>query len=550
MKLSKHTRVVRTKLIPAFLGVLAPIALMLVFNIRVEAADSTAPAADFTYEQTDRDFVFTDNSTDADGVVTEWYWDLGDGNHVSMEQTVGHTYQYSGTYSVILEVVDEAGLRDSITQDVIIEGPTPSAPEAYFYFGTDGYNVSFWDSSSDADGEIVWYYWDLGDGTHIENQTSFEHTYEYIGTYPVTLVVTDNHGQTTEITRDVVIYDDNPVQPTADFAYTANYNEVTFTDTSVGNCREITEWYWDLGDGSHEAMNQQVVHTYTLGGTYTIKLEVVNILGQRNTVEKVITVDGPQLENPAVGFNYNSADNITFTFSDTSKTSNGNMVERYWDLGDGTHMAVDAQITHAYSVGGNYTVKLEVVDELGLRDTTEQVITVDQAALERTEAYFTEYIADGSYTADFYDQSTTSNGQITEWYWDMGDGAHIAGEANVSHTYTYSGTYTVKLEVVDSFGARDTVERQFTILGDSKGPAEAYFTFYNDVETGNVTFYDNSSSPNGVIKERYWDLGDGTFVTGETLFDHTYEPGIYYVTLEVVDIIGERDTYEVSFQII
>jgi PKD repeat protein len=550
MKLSIRAHVVKGKLIPAFLGAVIPVLLLLVVPAQVLADDSFAPMADFLMEQNGQTVTFTDTSTDPDNQITERYWDLGDGTHTSMDQTVEHTYQAGGTYQVTLEVVDETGLRNSVTQEVIIE-KTTTPPEAYFYFGVDGYKVTFWDSSSDADGNIVWYYWDLGDGTHLTNELSPAHTYEYTGTYHVRLVITDNDGQISEITRDVVIYDDNPVQPTADFSHSANYNELTFTDTSVDNGREIAEWYWDLGDGTHESMVQQVTHTYNYGGTYTVTLEVVNILGQRNTVEKQVTVEGPQHANPLADFNYNSSDNITFTFNDLSSSTNGNITERYWDLGDGTHAAMEPEISHTYNRGGSYTVKLEVVDELGLRDAYEKVVNVAQDALTPPEAGFTEYIADGAYSAEFYDQSSATSGEITEWYWDLGDGTHLAGEPNITHTYQYNGTYVVKLEVVDSFGSRDTIEKQFTILGESKGAPEAYFTFYNNTENRTVTFYDNSSSPNGAITERYWDLGDGTFATGDALFEHTYqEPGVYTVVLEVVDILGERNTYQVEFEIV
>lgn len=550
MKLSTRTHVVKGKLILAFLGAVVPLLLLLILRVQVLADNELAPVADFSLEQNGQTVNFTDTSTDPDNQITERYWDLGDGTHASIDQTIEHTYQTGGTYQITLEVVDETGLRDSVTQEVVIEGST-SSPEAYFYFGVDGYEVTFWDSSSDIDGEIVWYYWDLGDGTHVTNELSLVHTYDYAGTYPVTLVITDNDGQISEITRDVVIYDNNPVQPTADFSHNANDNELTFTDTSAENGRAITEWYWDLGDGTHESMVQQVTHTYNYGGTYSVTLEVVNILGQRDTIEKQITVEGPQHANPLADFNYSSTDNITFTFNDASASTNGELVERYWDLGDGTHIAMEPEISHRYSRGGSYTVKLEVVDELGLRDTYEQVVNVDQAALIPPEAGFTEYIADGSYTAEFYDQSSVADGEITEWYWDLGDGTHIAGEPNITHTYQYSGTYVVKLEVVDSSGSRDTVERQFIILGESRGASEAYFTFYNNLENRTVTFYDNSSSPNGAITERYWDLGDGILVTDETLFEHTYqEPGVYTVVLEVVDILGERNTYQVEFEIV
>ncbi len=62
--------------------------------------------------------------------------------------------------------------------------------------------------SRDADGEIVSYAWDFGDGTTSEGETA-EHTYEEPGIYEVTLIVTDDEGATSETTVIVEISDPN-----------------------------------------------------------------------------------------------------------------------------------------------------------------------------------------------------------------------------------------------------------------------------------------------------------------------------------------------------
>ena len=62
--------------------------------------------------------------------------------------------------------------------------------------------------SSDTDGGIRSYTWKWGDATPdlVTTSTSTQnHTYASAGTFTITLVVTDNWGKTTTVTRDVTV---------------------------------------------------------------------------------------------------------------------------------------------------------------------------------------------------------------------------------------------------------------------------------------------------------------------------------------------------------
>ena len=48
--------------------------------------------------------------------------------------------------------------------------------------------------------------------------------------------------------------------------------------------------------------------------------------------------------------------------------------------------------------------------------------------------------------------ATTSSGSPTDWLWDFGDGGIAAGSAQVTHTYTTPGNYTVTLRVINLAG--------------------------------------------------------------------------------------------------
>jgi PKD repeat protein len=58
--------------------------------------------------------------------------------------------------------------------------------------------------SADADGRVASYAWDFGDGDTAEGVTA-SHTYAAGGTYPVTLTVTDDSGESRSTTQDVTV---------------------------------------------------------------------------------------------------------------------------------------------------------------------------------------------------------------------------------------------------------------------------------------------------------------------------------------------------------
>ena len=139
-------------------------------------------------------------SSDADGTIVSYDWDFGDG---STGTGVAPTYAYAveGSYVVTLTVTDNGSLTHSnqTSADIAAPAPVNQPPVADAggpYTGMAVDPVQFDGSgSSDADGTIVSYDWDFGDGS-TGTGVAPTHIYAAEGSYVVTLTVTDDGSLT------------------------------------------------------------------------------------------------------------------------------------------------------------------------------------------------------------------------------------------------------------------------------------------------------------------------------------------------------------------
>ena len=67
--------------------------------------------------------------------------------------------------------------------------------------------------------------------------------------------------------------------------------------------------------------------------------------------------------------------------------------------------------------------------------------------------------------------SRDSNGSVTSWLWDFGDGATGSG-VTPTHVYNQSGRYFPTLTVTDDSGARDTFVSEVEVAPSTAPPAD------------------------------------------------------------------------------
>src|SRR5690606_27533233 len=110
------------------------------------------------------------------------------------------------------------------------------APSAALHVSTDGLTATLDGSgSSDVDGTIVGYVWDLGDGGSATSEV-VEHTYAAPGTYDVTLWAVDDGGEVGSTSTQVTVGSADPPPPgnqapTPSFEWTAEELAASFDGT-------------------------------------------------------------------------------------------------------------------------------------------------------------------------------------------------------------------------------------------------------------------------------------------------------------------------------
>lgn len=476
------------------------------------------PTAGFTADTAC--FGYLTSFSDASAGAIIWDYDFGDGNG-SATNNPFHIYPSDGLYTVEQVVTNIFGCKDSTTLDVLIY-PQPQA-------GFTNNTVCAEDVVNFADttlGNATSWSWDFGDGTGTSNQQNPTYVYDLGGTYSVTLIAGNSAGCLDTTVVDIAVY----TNPVPDFAAdTVCYLEVsTFTDLST-DVVPIVSWYYDFGDFINQSTLQNPTYIYQAPGSYPASLTVTNINGCDSTITINVIVNNI----PVANFDYDTVcwgSPTTFTDISTGSVNSWN-----WSFGDGNTSATGPVVTHVYANPGSYLASMEVDGGAGCTDIIYYPVTVIDVLTPVIGADDTVCLQE---PVQFLDLSQTTNGSISGWNWNFGDGS-TSNLQNPVHSYTQAGIYAVTLDVQTSTGCAN----QGTFVLEVFGLPVNDFSFTIPCEGQPTLFTDNSSDPNGSIVSWQWDFGDGSPVSNEASPQHQYPvAGNYPVTSIIASSHGCYDT--------
>jgi PKD repeat protein len=139
---------------------------------------------------------------------------------------------------------------------------------------------------------ITNYTWSFGDGSTASGQI-VNHTFSAIGTFNVTLTITNDRGVTASTAQLITAGTTSP--PTAAFTASTlapvNKQNVNFNAgaSTAAAGHTIVSYRWNFGDGG-TGSGINVIYAYQFAGAFPVTLTVTDDVGQQGTSTQIIAV--------------------------------------------------------------------------------------------------------------------------------------------------------------------------------------------------------------------------------------------------------------------
>ncbi len=277
--------------------------------------------------------------------------------------------------------------------------------------------------------------------------------------------------------------------------------QVQFLDSSFAPNSEITNWFWDFGDGTTSTA-QNPVHTYAVTGMVEATLAIITANGCTGTAVQPVFIgsNGGAGNGPACqamfSFEQGTDDLLSFTFTDMSM--GGDVDSWFWSFGDGvSSTAQDPE--HTYAEPGLYFVTLTITSgdcssSMSMIIFTDFDILYDEDCLALFVPLKTDSLA--------YAFLNLSSNFDAVFEWDFGDG-NTSTEPLPVHTYAEPGNYEVTLTLTADNGCQSTFTATInpTLNGFTGRPSffMASSTTAERREIGEVSVYPNPASSKATL---------------------------------------------------
>ncbi len=510
-------------------------------SVRINQPPGSAPAAP-SGGAPGESLVFNGSgSSDADGRITVWRWDYGDGTGATGAVT-RHAFAVPGHYRVTLTVEDDSRsfcASDSRSLSVHINSPPVARILAQSGAAVGEEVRADGGGSEDADGTLIRYAWDFGDGASAEGLRA-GHRYAAPGVYRIRLAVTDDAGRVNSTRTDSALVRVNAppeAKGRAPDVVAAGQDAVFDGSASRDPDGRVVATEWDFGDGSAAASGPIVRHAYEKPGVYPVLLRVRDDSGvssDTDTLRLSVRVNHPPV--PDAGGDRVLNGSVALFDASGSSDADDSIVSYRWDFGDGKS-AEGLRQRHVYRLPGVYDVRLTVTDASGTSSASQTGrfrVTVNHppiadAGPSRTVAPGEPVLLDGGFSSD-------PDGRIESFRWEIEPGVSREGP-KVEVAFDEPGTRQPLLFVRDDAGAEDVFATEIRV----NVPPVAAVGLVPAAAPGDTVAFDGigSHDPDGLLEDAVWDFGDGTPPVSGLTAEHVYaESGYYRAVLTVRDDSG------------
>ncbi len=306
-----------------------------------------------------------------DGYITDWTWDFGDASILSDTEHNSHVYEKWGAFDVSLQVRSNFGCISSVNEQAIVN------PNPEILFDVEqickGDITRFTSQASIIEGDILHYSWSFGDGnTSVFTNSSNE--YSQAGIYPVNLLVSSAKGCSSNLEKQIKIFDLPEVHFLVD-REVCELEQINFINNTNSD-DIIIEYNWDFGDRIISS-EKNPSHSYKNSGIYDVLLSVETVNGCKNLnfKDSFIIVH----KNPIAEFDMSDR-RVSVLDSEVLFTNNsGSDLFFEWDFDNGIIDSDNTDVIINFIEAGNYDVLLYVENDIGCSDEiTHQVIVGEE----------------------------------------------------------------------------------------------------------------------------------------------------------------------------
>lgn len=400
--------------------------------------------------------------------------------------------------------------------------------------------------SADPDGEPLVYQW-LVDGKPAGYQQGFSFSSSVPGSFTVSLIVTDVsnklgcNSDTASVTVRVNAPPFGVIEPVLVFS---PGEPVTFRSVRQQDSDGDSPMYLWTGDGvDDEGTAPSVRIRHEKPGTYSVRLRVDDQQGTPNSVYQTnatYRVNAPPV--PRFQLPVQSAPGVSLTLNANNTTDADTRNLAYiWKLSDGRSLSGPAQ-SITFERPGTYTVTLSVDDREGVKNSVQSISRDIQINAPPVPVITANSLsADGLQTFSAQ-KSRDPDHSIVSYRWEFGDGSRSTG-AEVTHLYTNTGRYTIRLTVDDGQNQPNSIQSTTHQLIITRFPI-ARFDQPKPTEPGVPVSLDGSfsSDPDGRITSYVWTANGKPIGSGPQISFRPDQPGQYAIALQVTDDSGFEES--------
>ena len=423
-------------------------------------------------------FDASDSDDPDENFELSYFWDFDDGTQ-KKGVSLMYSFENMGIYNVTLTVKDETSLTN---ETWIIIQVNNSPPKAVIKVNKTEWNEDdsiFFDGSGSIDNSsdklTLVYHWDFGDNMYGVGE-KVTHAFSDEGIYFVKLSVIDDDNYENSNVSTITIMNLMPIADAGSYQRANKFEQINFDgskSTDTPSDKKELEYYWDFGDGNQENGINFIhpYHDYKISDRYFVTLTVIDNNGESDISRIVVDINNETITaqiskidgmDIAIG---NENQEIVFDASNSTKPEDAN-IDYYWDFGDG-NIGFGKIVRHKFLMGTDnnpFNVKLLIQDN----DTTNE----SDADYKDEINIWVNWAPDANISANIYkvivnesivfsaNLSTDKNeygdsGNIVKYIWDFGDGS-TGNKSSMTHKYSKSGNYTVKLTVIDDKGVESS----------------------------------------------------------------------------------------------